>query len=51
MKGPVTFHAALKYRKVDQYLLNVITGNAGVTCPVTEMSDASAVTEVEETLR
>ena len=42
--------ARLKYRKVDQFLLNFLFGeDVGVTAPVTEISSATATVRVVET--
>ena len=42
--------AMLKYRKVDQFLLNFLFGeDAGVTSPVTEISRATALVRVADT--
>ncbi|MDX1389986.1 MAG: hypothetical protein R3344_12395, partial [Acidobacteriota bacterium] len=41
--------ARLKYRKVDQFLLNFLFGeDAGVTAPVTEISQATALVRVAD---
>jgi hypothetical protein len=45
--GPLKVTARLLYRKIDQYLLNFMFGEAaGLTAPVTEMARAEAVIEV-----
>jgi hypothetical protein len=41
-RGPIRLAAKLRYRKADQYLVNVIFGEGKATAPVTDMSFASA---------
>lgn len=36
--GPLTIRARLLYRKINQHLLNVVTGRKDVTAPVTVMA-------------
>jgi len=39
--------ARLRYRKVDQFLLNFLFGeNAGLTAPVTDMASQTSVIEI-----
>ena len=46
-RGPLTVTATLRYRKIDQYLLNFLFGpEAGLTAPVTDLSTATATIEV-----
>ena len=41
--GTLSVHARLRYRKIDQFLLNFMFGEtAGLTSPITDMSEASA---------
>ncbi|HEU5394163.1 MAG TPA: hypothetical protein VFV36_05115, partial [Candidatus Methylomirabilis sp.] len=41
-KGPLRLAAKLRYRKADQYLVNVIFGEGKASAPITDMSFASA---------
>ena len=45
--GPYRVTAALKYRKIDQFLLNYVLGDKGLTAPVAEISRAEAAIQVE----
>ena len=46
--GEYTIRVGLFYRKVDQFLLNFVFGeDSGITAPVTEISNATAVVRVE----
>jgi len=50
--GRLLVTARLLYRKIDQYLLNFMFGEAaGLTAPITEMARAEAVIEVRAPLR
>jgi hypothetical protein len=45
--GPLHIVATLKYRKVDQYLINFLFGeDAGVTAPVVDIDTATATVDV-----
>lgn len=45
--GPLTVHARLRYRKVDQYLAHFVYGReSGVSSPITDVSEATATIEV-----
>ncbi|MCK6480771.1 MAG: cytochrome c family protein [Planctomycetes bacterium] len=47
-RGPLSVRARLRYRKVDQTLIEYLYPGQGITAPVTDMAEAAAVIEVGE---
>ena len=45
--GPVTVRARLLYRKINQHLLNIVTGKTDVRAPVTEIDSTTTTVPVE----
>ena len=49
VEGKLHVHAVLRYRKVDQFLLNVLMGeNSGVTSTITDISEAKATIPIRK---
>jgi hypothetical protein len=47
--GTLHVSAKLRYRKIDQFLLNFLFGeDSGVTAPISDMSEASTTIQVVE---
>ena len=48
VRGPLTVTARLLYRKINQHLLTMVTGNPEVTAPITVMSSDEVSIPVQE---
>ena len=47
VQGPLTFKPRLLYRRVNQHLLNIVTGSKDVRAPVTEIDTDELVLPME----
>jgi hypothetical protein len=45
-KGPLTIEASLRYRKLDQFLVNFLFPGKGLSSPVTTLAEARATVEL-----